>query len=1307
MPLPSPFELPSINHGYGMRDLARIYDPDDHPAVWYRRAMYQPAPMFPPALEQDELAQFQSTLEKESLGQKLLSGVHKIGGLLDKPFRTIRAGIAGAANLLGVHEALGAPKPTYNQSELAAFLPFSDTLGITNEKNATQSRELVGGGRKNPTESWDRYDTAGLIADLLLGFKAFPKFGAKVRPSSNSFRQEVAGIARPQVYGQGFGATLTPEAKILGQYEALPVRATERLAGIDAANPLNPGLIQKLESTLNPYGPFPAGVKPNLGPNPTGLRDILDRISAGEHVPLQGVAELPFNLGVVGSKPGLSRAAWQSILFPFAGVPELPGASGLAAGGLPKAGETAQWLRDNAPGRTFFRKLLDPRAGSQPGATGQYVHENIANPRLQEAGHEAGMFGAQMGDEFLGAGGFRSVRQMDRYKDILNDLAENRITRAAAEAGMMARGMPARRAAHLVQMSDDAFQQGRTLDDLAYDALTARGVIQAPKIKNHVHRDYVPASPRAEIGGSAPTVGIMPQAGLPRPFEVPGTSTNIWIESIMDPEMVQGGLGLRGTIAKIRTKPWAAGMTPSDIKKMAKQLQSVDPAHALLGKDPFPAAAPVRMVGGYTGQLMGLAGANVMHDTLAMYAIPGSHIVAGEAPHHVSVVVALKKIANQQGFGLDMKKAMTFLADRMNAYRPGAFRVGPKDMMHWYVPKDLPDAIGNQLRLAQSPESKHILMRGLDALLGSAKNLMTTPFPDYQMANGIGQFFQNVLEGISLKNYGRAKSLLGGGTIPGVARALGMNVSDDVASQILRQEVKATTVATPAGGIGRELHSSFAPDPGSAQTLLPIDKPGSLVGVEPWLQKGAGNLFAMRGVYDPQAVGGVGASLGNAARTRFLPLRALEGAATYMDRLNQVAHYLGRRIDDGLSPLTARMSTKSAHFGIDTLTDFERSYMTKAFLFYTWPKGIVQMIARKSVEDPGKIMALTKLSGFSEDSNPYIPPTLRDRLQLPVGEAKEWANPDSGRSELRQRFLQILPALPHEEALRWLNSTPGPSGVSTAASVPVNAYRNLLSNLRPEIRAAMELDRGRSFFGEQELNERRALREYATPPIKGQGVGDYISRITRSIQNASDEGIPWDTVLRYSPLSRLYNAFERMESGMQRGLGIGELVRGELGILKPRMVDLRGAREREHREYIERMLAPYGQGDPTQGFRIRDEADYARLLQDPQAVLMLRAFRAMQQNNTERGLQRDIERAANIERALAGGFEPGPRLAPQFRMAQLRAPIARDQLEMLENNREWRRMTGGLPLPNPLNALLRAEGRFHRMDMSDFIYGGE
>jgi hypothetical protein len=144
--------------------------------------------------------------------ETLMGGLEYLGDAINKPGRAVRGALAG--------------KP----EEALAFVPFSDSMGITDQANATSGKDLLRALGADPGEGLGG-DIAGFATEVatdpltLLGVGAGAQLGTKAA---------AAGMAR----GPRYGTTVDDvERMIATKMEATPARPPGSFIGSD-----NPGL---------------------------------------------------------------------------------------------------------------------------------------------------------------------------------------------------------------------------------------------------------------------------------------------------------------------------------------------------------------------------------------------------------------------------------------------------------------------------------------------------------------------------------------------------------------------------------------------------------------------------------------------------------------------------------------------------------------------------------------------------------------------------------------------------------------------------------------------------------------------------------------------------------------------------------------------------------------------------------------------------------------------------------------------------------------------------------------------------------
>jgi hypothetical protein len=346
-----------------------------------------------------------------------LSGLGYLGKTLDKTF-----GARAIRGLLG-----GKPR------ELLSPIPFSDTLGITDEEDITSGRDLLTRyhiAPPNDPNKWEAADVGGFLTELALDPSMYvnpfaltklgglaAKAGAlpgKLLPRMKGF--EYAGSQLGHLAEHAFGpgvaaADLAPRgASILPE----SLEQTARAAGLEA-RPQAMRTAPRIGSMTNLPPGMPAGLgmpEHILGPQP-GMTEALDLLEKGGQ-PAFGKYARPIEPGVYETMqvgPGHTEGQIRQLgtrALPQPGTP-LAGLVGLGLPGMDPfvtlgTGPTAQriagaidrgvdWLKGTLPVR-HLRALFDPRVDRAISAAGQELAAGVKRPLERQ------MMGETLGNVF-------------------------------------------------------------------------------------------------------------------------------------------------------------------------------------------------------------------------------------------------------------------------------------------------------------------------------------------------------------------------------------------------------------------------------------------------------------------------------------------------------------------------------------------------------------------------------------------------------------------------------------------------------------------------------------------------------------------------------------------------------------------------------------------------------------------------------------------------------------------------------------------------------------------------------------------
>ena len=176
-------------------------------------------PYFPKPIQATRYIQPFTEEEESSLLDDGLSALQWLGETLDKPARSAREAAAE------VRSWCYGPEHDFNPREMMAWVPYSDKMGLTDPKDITTGREVVGG--MDPDDPWQ--GAAGFAAEVVLdplnlvtlgGAGALSKGGKVLNRMSNSALDEVLEASAK-------AAGRTPEGGLLKKYTKMDTTVKE------------------------------------------------------------------------------------------------------------------------------------------------------------------------------------------------------------------------------------------------------------------------------------------------------------------------------------------------------------------------------------------------------------------------------------------------------------------------------------------------------------------------------------------------------------------------------------------------------------------------------------------------------------------------------------------------------------------------------------------------------------------------------------------------------------------------------------------------------------------------------------------------------------------------------------------------------------------------------------------------------------------------------------------------------------------------------------------------------------------------
>lgn len=398
------------------------------------------------------------------------------------------------------------------------------------------------------------------------------------------------------------------------------------------------------------------------------------------------------------------------------------------------------------------------------------------------------------------------------------------------------------------------------------------------------------------------------------------------------------------------------------------------------------------------------------------------------------------------------------------------------DLDRLKVNPKLAEELTRSAKAFTTPEALEPVIKAFDSITNLTKAGQTVVAPGFHFRNLMTGLFQNWVKGFRDPRFGEldprayltpfkeANTLRKGGAIKGAAEMpyfQGKNLTDAQATDELRKlmfthdtlpmvgDSKSFGESKSVDILGRGAMGAAIPEvklpqsitgPGIDELLNPLSKESTLrkaVGLSP--------VGGQSSTWKPWKTAGVGTQ----KETRFAPIAAGQEAGRAVDDLNRASAFIAN-MRQGATPEVASASAKAAHYDYSKITPFERSVMRRVIPFYNFSRHNLPFVLEQLVQQPGgKMASAIKFTGAQRAQSGFVPPYIGEGLSIPVGQEQDG----------RQRFIGRL-GLPFEEAFDELS--PGAKPIQRGG-------QKLLGGTNPIIKAPLEFLTGQQFHTGREL----------------------------------------------------------------------------------------------------------------------------------------------------------------------------------------------------------------------------------------------
>ncbi len=984
----------------------------------------------------DALPQLAPQEQDRVLGDALetgLGGLAYVGKLLDKPGRAVRGGLD---MLLGGDA---------QASELASFLPLSDTLGITSERDAVQGTDLNERlGFTTPGDDGLQNLGAGLLTELALD---------------------------PLTY-VGLGP-LTGAGKVLAKTGAgqLPRTLRGRLSGnlVDEAGLLAASPGRRPQDLLQPGE--------SLLTRDAMAKAAADNVPLGPGTPLASL----FGIGLPGMDPWVQFGTGPLAQRAAGGVDAVKGA-----------------VAASAPVRAV-RAALDPLVGGAYHRGVQQVAEETLRPEVRGLQREAATDYTRFQQEaapFLDSPSVAGLPQRDREQaiaDVLRQAAEFDPAPAAvpysagvsprtgltlrdqARADAAAAGFSPQEADALVKTGQDIGAAAREFAGLERELGLNTGQL------SDAYAEYLTRTKNPLPGRKGE--GLL--AGFRRMFQefssthgsqiardemftdLPGGTVQInrWAK---DPTLRQMTDAQRTDFFRQELTGFPTpGLDPAIESKAAKlntwvkglPLEHVTQNIDFFRSDPL---ADFYLRGKRSAQARGSAEA--VFDGARRFARPTADFVAA-GEDHVPVGELLNTLAMDRGGGT---KAREIIADRLGLAVPGVAAMS--------LPADAARDLVKLGQAWQNPRELGPLLSAWNAAQSMFKSYVTVPFPAFHTRNFMSGLFNawrdDAFDPAALSD---AYKLLRGEDVglPGVSR-------DQLIQELVAGNIAMTRDAGRAADTvraGAEGLIARSPDPRPTGNTLLGDAARGAVDAVPGgrVARTEGRLPTRAEVAaeaNPLNIEGV---LGDTDGMSLV--RQMRVVQAKVDDLVQASHYIAKR-RQGYDPEAAALAVKKYQLDYGDLTPTERNLLKAVVPFYSYSRRSLPPLLEDLATKPAKVAGLVRaLTGTREPFGEFVPGFIAEGAAVPLGE-----NEDGSR-----RFISSFGSPVEDESLKLLgNALHGDLGRTLGTA---------LGTMSPLLKAPLEQAFDKQLYSGRNLSD---LRPSATASLSGL-LDDQQSRIATQV----------------------------------------------------------------------------------------------------------------------------------------------------------------------------------------------------------------
>lgn len=303
------------------------------------------------------------------------------------------------------------------------------------------------------------------------------------------------------------------------------------------------------------------------------------------------------------------------------------------------------------------------------------------------------------------------------------------------------------------------------------------------------------------------------------------------------------------------------------------------------------------------------------------------------------------------------------------------------------VPLDVAEDMARLGRADTTPGVLAPVVEAWDKVTNLFKTALTTVFPAFHSRNLMSGLFNQWRDGaLSPTALGEALSVIRGGAIaPETAAKVFPGMTAEAATTQLLKEAIANKVAfvresrQTSDAVGQ-----LASRPGG---MLPSQVPEVGGQVRPLSEDVGTYLEGFKGGgvrettwRDPFAIAGVKGDV-----DKFTPVVQGRMLGNTIEDFNRLSHYLSRRTM-GDTPEQAAMAVRKYQIDYSNSTGFEQAVMKRLFPWYSFSRGNLPPLLSDLATKPGKLAATMHVVTGSREPGEFVPPWIAEGAAMALGE---------------------------------------------------------------------------------------------------------------------------------------------------------------------------------------------------------------------------------------------------------------------------------------------------------------------------------